>query len=69
MLETSTAFCLLYYNYLFTKLHLLFSVKKLENLDFNMLLMSPPCQPFTRVGKKKDKDDPRTKYTLNYFLQ
>jgi len=29
-------------------------------MDFNVVLMSPPCQPFTRVGLKKDADDRRT---------
>ncbi|XP_071804842.1 tRNA (cytosine(38)-C(5))-methyltransferase-like [Asterias amurensis] len=29
-------------------------------LDADMFLMSPPCQPFTRVGLKGDSDDPRT---------
>ncbi|CAH1787568.1 unnamed protein product [Owenia fusiformis] len=38
-----------------------FSVKELESLDPNMILMSPPCQPFTRVGLQRDSEDPRTK--------
>ncbi|KAK7500490.1 hypothetical protein BaRGS_00008397 [Batillaria attramentaria] len=29
------------------------------------ILMSPPCQPFTRVGKKQDSDDPRTQSFLH----
>jgi tRNA (cytosine38-C5)-methyltransferase len=30
-----------------------------------MILMSPPCQPFTRVGKKRDNEDIRTKSFLH----
>lgn len=40
------------------------SIKKLNKLDFNVILMSPPCQPFTRVGLKKDIEDPRSKSFL-----
>lgn len=29
-------------------------------MNINCILMSPPCQPFTRVGNKKDIDDART---------
>lgn len=29
-------------------------------MNINTILMSPPCQPFTRVGNKKDIDDART---------
>ena len=32
---------------------------------YNTLAMSPPCQPFTRNGKQKDKEDPRTKPLLS----
>ena len=28
---------------------------------YNTLVMSPPCQPFTRNGKQKDTEDNRTK--------
>ncbi|XP_070200651.1 tRNA (cytosine(38)-C(5))-methyltransferase-like [Littorina saxatilis] len=31
----------------------------------NTILMSPPCQPFTRVGKKQDCQDPRTESFLH----
>lgn len=34
--------------------------KQISNLDVNTILMSPPCQPFTRVGNKKDVDDARS---------
>merc|ERR1712048_692275 len=37
----------------------------------DILLMSPPCQPFTRQGKKLDDNDKRTKsffYLLNEIL-
>lgn len=29
-------------------------------MDVNTILMSPPCQPFTRVGNKKDVNDARS---------
>lgn len=29
-------------------------------MNFNTIMMSPPCQPFTRVGLKKDLADART---------
>lgn len=36
------------------------TVKELEKLQVNAILMSPPCQPFTRVGLEKDCEDVRT---------
>lgn len=33
--------------------------KEIEKLDVNTLLMSPPCQPFSRNGKYLDNNDPR----------
>ncbi|GFR68792.1 tRNA (Cytosine-5-)-methyltransferase [Elysia marginata] len=41
------------------------TLKKLESLDINTILMSPPCQPFTRVGKKGDCNDVRTQSFLH----
>ncbi|XP_051266221.1 tRNA (cytosine(38)-C(5))-methyltransferase isoform X3 [Dicentrarchus labrax] len=38
-----------------------------NKLSFDMILMSPPCQPFTRIGLKGDISDPRTKSFL-YIL-
>ncbi|KAM3842807.1 tRNA (cytosine(38)-C(5))-methyltransferase-like [Diretmus argenteus] len=38
-----------------------------NKLSFDMILMSPPCQPFTRLGKQGDVSDPRTKSFL-YIL-
>ncbi|XP_054478789.1 tRNA (cytosine(38)-C(5))-methyltransferase [Anoplopoma fimbria] len=38
-----------------------------NKLPFDMLLMSPPCQPFTRIGLQGDIADPRTKSFL-YIL-
>lgn len=32
----------------------------INKLDVNTILMSPPCQPFTRNGLQKDVNDPRT---------
>lgn len=34
-------------------------------MNVNCILMSPPCQPFTRVGHKKDIDDARTNALLH----
>lgn len=34
-------------------------------MNINCILMSPPCQPFTRVGNKKDLDDARTNALLH----
>jgi site-specific DNA-cytosine methylase len=42
-----------------------FSVEEFEGLNANVLMMSPPCQPFTRNGKKMDASDPRTKSFLH----
>ncbi|XP_021011821.1 tRNA (cytosine(38)-C(5))-methyltransferase [Mus caroli] len=40
------------------------SLEDFDKLSFNMILMSPPCQPFTRIGLQGDMTDPRT----NSFL-
>lgn len=32
----------------------------IDALNVNTILMSPPCQPFTRVGNQKDVDDRRS---------
>ncbi|XP_059119589.1 tRNA (cytosine(38)-C(5))-methyltransferase [Peromyscus eremicus] len=40
------------------------SLEEFDKLSFNMILMSPPCQPFTRIGLQGDITDPRT----NSFL-
>ncbi|KAL5007229.1 hypothetical protein ScPMuIL_016035 [Solemya velum] len=42
--------------------------KKLDSMQVDMVVMSPPCQPFTRVGKQKDADDGRTS-SFFHFLQ
>lgn len=36
------------------------SVEEINDYDIDMILMSPPCQPFTRVGLKRDISDNRT---------
>ncbi|XP_061569312.1 tRNA (cytosine(38)-C(5))-methyltransferase [Cololabis saira] len=36
-----------------------------NRLNFNMILMSPPCQPFTRIGLQGDLSDSRTKSFLH----
>ncbi|XP_033752403.1 LOW QUALITY PROTEIN: tRNA (cytosine(38)-C(5))-methyltransferase-like [Pecten maximus] len=39
--------------------------KQLDEWKIDMIVMSPPCQPFTRVGKKLDTEDLRTKSFLH----
>ncbi|XP_007934522.1 tRNA (cytosine(38)-C(5))-methyltransferase [Orycteropus afer afer] len=44
------------------------TLEEFDSLSFNMILMSPPCQPFTRIGLQGDKTDPRASsflYLLN----
>ncbi|KFQ44539.1 tRNA (cytosine(38)-C(5))-methyltransferase, partial [Nestor notabilis] len=43
------------------------TLKEFDRLCFDMILMSPPCQPFTRIGLQGDISDPRTKSFL-YIL-
>lgn len=42
--------------------------KEIEKLKVNTILMSPPCQPFTRNGKYLDENDPRTNSFI-YLIQ
>ncbi|KAL4635309.1 tRNA (cytosine(38)-C(5))-methyltransferase [Arapaima gigas] len=44
------------------------TLEEFNSLGFDMILMSPPCQPFTRIGLQGDISDPRTKSFL-YILQ
>lgn len=44
------------------------SEKTLEKLQINMILMSPPCQPHTRVGQKRDIEDKRSD-ALNHICE
>ncbi|ELK16951.1 tRNA (cytosine(38)-C(5))-methyltransferase isoform X1 [Pteropus alecto] len=54
------------YNYNFPHTQLLaktiegITLEEFERLSFDMILMSPPCQPFTRIGLQGDVTDPRT---------
>ncbi|XP_063234491.1 tRNA (cytosine(38)-C(5))-methyltransferase [Bacillus rossius redtenbacheri] len=41
------------------------SAEEINNLNIDMILMSPPCQPFTRVGLKKDVADDRSSPLLH----
>eukprot|EP00794_Sanderia_malayensis_P016783 gene16783-18478_t len=41
------------------------SQREMEQFQANTLLMSPPCQPFTRVGNQKASTDSRTSSFLN----
>ncbi|NWW52552.1 TRDMT methyltransferase, partial [Pedionomus torquatus] len=43
------------------------TLREFDRLSFDMILMSPPCQPFTRTGRQGDVSDPRTKSFL-YIL-
>ncbi|XP_045766568.1 tRNA (cytosine(38)-C(5))-methyltransferase [Maniola jurtina] len=44
------------------------TAKEIEKLNVNSVLMSPPCQPFTRNGKYLDENDPRTNSFI-YLIQ
>lgn len=44
------------------------NVKTLEKLLINTILMSPPCQPHTRVGQKRDTEDKRSD-ALNHICE
>ncbi|XP_029003145.1 tRNA (cytosine(38)-C(5))-methyltransferase [Betta splendens] len=44
------------------------SLDDFNKLSFDMILMSPPCQPFTRLGLQGDIQDSRTKSFL-YILE
>nr|XP_060515535.1 tRNA (cytosine(38)-C(5))-methyltransferase isoform X5 [Panthera onca] len=41
------------------------TLEEFDKLSFNMILMSPPCQPFTRIGLQGDVTDPRTNSLLH----
>ncbi|XP_066137154.1 tRNA (cytosine(38)-C(5))-methyltransferase isoform X1 [Saccopteryx bilineata] len=41
------------------------TLEEFDRLSFNMILMSPPCQPFTRIGLQGDVTDPRTSSFLH----
>ncbi|XP_056155277.1 tRNA (cytosine(38)-C(5))-methyltransferase isoform X2 [Lampris incognitus] len=43
------------------------TLDEFNKLAFDVILMSPPCQPFTRIGLRGDIADPRTKSFL-YIL-
>lgn len=48
------------------------SADNIKQLNINTILMSPPCQPFTRVGLQKDDKDSRTDallYICNELLK
>lgn len=37
-----------------------FTASELDKMNLDIITMSPPCQPFTRVGLKKDVEDARS---------
>lgn len=41
------------------------SVEMIGKLEVNTILMSPPCQPYTRVGNRKDSQDKRSTALLH----
>uniref|UniRef100_A0A8C4RUU6 tRNA (cytosine(38)-C(5))-methyltransferase n=1 Tax=Erpetoichthys calabaricus TaxID=27687 RepID=A0A8C4RUU6_ERPCA len=41
------------------------TANEFNSLDFDMILMSPPCQPFTRIGLQGDISDKRTQSFLH----
>uniref|UniRef100_A0A1A8QB14 tRNA (cytosine(38)-C(5))-methyltransferase n=1 Tax=Nothobranchius rachovii TaxID=451742 RepID=A0A1A8QB14_9TELE len=43
------------------------TLEDFNKLSFDVIMMSPPCQPFTRLGLQGDISDPRTKSFL-YIL-
>lgn len=43
------------------------TAKEINELDVDTVLMSPPCQPFSRNGKYLDENDPRTNSFI-YFI-
>ena len=48
------------------------TANEINKLQPNVIMMSPPCQPFTRVGLKLDVHDPRCSsflHLVNIFPQ
>ncbi|ROT86061.1 DNA methyltransferase 2 [Penaeus vannamei] len=43
------------------------TVEEMEQLSPNIIMMSPPCQPFTRQGLKRDVEDARTSSFLHFL--
>ena len=41
------------------------TIEQMQKWRVDLIVMSPPCQPFTRVGKKRDVDDVRAKSFLH----
>ncbi|GFQ72761.1 hypothetical protein TNCT_165231 [Trichonephila clavata] len=42
-----------------------FTTTEIESMNLDIITMSPPCQPFTRVGLKKDIQDARSSSFLH----
>lgn len=59
------------YKYNFPSCHLIgkniqsLTADFIDSLEIDVILMSPPCQPFTRVGKKRDINDKRSDSLLS----
>ncbi|XP_042876427.1 tRNA (cytosine(38)-C(5))-methyltransferase-like [Penaeus japonicus] len=43
------------------------TLNEMEQLSPNIIMMSPPCQPFTRQGLKRDVEDTRTSSFLHFL--
>ena len=43
------------------------TIEELNSYAADMVVMSPPCQPFTRVGNQKGSADERTKSLLHWM--
>jgi len=41
------------------------SAKDISRYEAEMWMLSPPCQPYTRIGKQRDVDDPRAQSFLH----
>lgn len=41
------------------------TVEEFDSFNADVVLLSPPCQPFTRVGRQRDVSDPRSQSLLH----
>ena len=40
-------------------------MEEFDSFNADVVLLSPPCQPFTRVGRQRDVSDPRSQSLLH----
>ena len=43
------------------------SLAEWNKIGADLIVMSPPCQPFCRVGKKRDVEDERSKSFIHFL--